>query len=117
MSFPRCAPNREMDRKSDPAEPFMQDAGYELRRIPLLRRWVNKGCLLDRWRPSLWCGGETVPAHHFADRREVGGAALRRPQHGSHITEVPGAEDTGAYDRQHPSVDLIIVVEAVDDSA
>ena len=55
--------------------------------------------------------------HHFAERREVGGTALRGHQHGSHITGVPGSEDAGAYDREHLRVDAMIVVEAGDDSA
>src|SRR5215218_6884007 len=96
---------------------FSERRAYEVRRILLPRTPLNKGCLLARWGPSLWCRAEAVASHHFAERCRVGGTALRGPQHGSHITEVPWAEDAGAYDRQHLRVVLMIVVEAVDDPA
>ena len=58
-----------------------------------------------------------MASHHFADRCGVGGAALRGPQHGSHITQVPRAEDAGGDDRERLRVELMIVVEAVDEPA
>src|SRR5215204_4041273 len=68
-------------------------------------------------RPSQWCRAEPVASHHFADRCGVWRAAGCCLEDLGHIAEVVGAEDAGAYDREHLRVGLMIVVEAVDHSA
>src|SRR5215217_3243593 len=66
--------------------------------------------------PSLWCGGEAVASHHFGDRCGVGWTACCSLEDLGHLAEVVRAEDAGGDDREHRRVDLVIVVEAVDDS-
>jgi len=46
-----------------------------------------------------------------------GGAARRSLDDRRHIAEVLGAEDAGADDRQHPCVDVALVLELVDEAA
>src|SRR5215204_383819 len=86
----------------------------QLPRKPLLGRWVNKG---RAWGLLLWCRGEAVASHHFPERCGVGRAASCGLDDSGHLAEVLRAEDAGADDREHLGVNLMIVVEAVDDSA
>ena len=74
----------------------------------------------DRWGAFSMvrgCGGEAVAAHHFGKRCRVGQALSCGPDDGGHLAEVLGAEDAGAYDREHLHVDTMVVIEAVDGSA
>src|SRR5215204_7540349 len=64
-----------------------------------------------------WRRAEAVASHHFGERYGVRRAASCGLDDGGHLAEVVRAEDAGADDREHRRVDLMIVVEAVDDSA
>src|SRR5918994_2949777 len=64
-----------------------------------------------------WRRGETMASHHFGECYGVRRAASCGLDNGGHLAEVVRAEDAGADDREHLRVDLMVVVEAVDDSA
>src|SRR5215210_7842117 len=80
--------------------------------------------VLGRWRyfwyrgsgAMSWYRGEAMALHHFGERYGVRRAASCGLDDGGHLAEVVRAEDAGADDRKHRRVDLMVVVEAVDDS-
>src|SRR5215208_5741120 len=95
------------------------------RQAILSRATTSSMAVLCSWRPfssrgsgaASWCWGEAVASHHFGERRRVGRAVSCGLDNGSHLAEVVKAEDARSDDGEHLRVDLMVVVEAVDDSA